>query len=58
MKRKKKLNIGKFTKFDVVDYLKTDQDIVDYLTVVLEDSDPTLFVVAIPDMLQEPRALN
>jgi probable addiction module antidote protein len=50
MKRKKKLNIGKLTKFDVVDYLKTDQDIAEYLTVVLEGNDPALFVAAIGDV--------
>jgi len=50
MKRKKKLNISKLAEFDVIDYLKTDQDIAEYLTVVLEDGDPALFVAAIGDV--------
>ena len=38
------------TKFDFVDYLKTDEDIAEYLLVVLEDGDPALFVAAIGDI--------
>ena len=50
MTKKKKLKISDLPKFDIVDYLKTDKDIAEYLTVVLEDSDPALFVAAIGDI--------
>ena len=47
---KKKIKIQNLPKFDVVDYLKTDRDIAEYLTAVLEDGDPALFVAAIGDI--------
>ena len=36
--------------FDMVEHLKTDQDIADYLTVVLEDNDPALLAAALGDI--------
>lgn len=33
----------KLTKFDIVDFLKTDEDILAYLAVVAEDNDPAFF---------------
>jgi probable addiction module antidote protein len=50
MKNTKKIKIKNSSKFDVVDYLKTDADIAGYLTAVLEDGDPALFVAAIGDI--------
>ena len=50
MKNTKKIKIKNLSKFDVVDYLKTDADIAGYLTAVLEDGDPALFVAAIGDI--------
>lgn len=50
MTRMKKIKIGDLPKFDVVDYLKTEADIAGYLTAVLEDGDPALFVAAIGDI--------
>jgi probable addiction module antidote protein len=50
MKSKKKTKIKNLRKFDVVDYLKTEKDIVGYLSAVLEDGDPALFVAAIGDI--------
>lgn len=47
MTKMKKIKISDLPDFDVVDYLKTDADIAEYLTVVLEDGDPALFVAAI-----------
>ena len=43
----KKIKISELPKFDVVDHLKTEADIAGYLTAVLEDGDPALFVAAI-----------
>ncbi|MDO4223417.1 MAG: transcriptional regulator [Acinetobacter sp.] len=37
----------KLTKFDVVDYLQTEQDIEEYLTIVLEENDPDAFMEAL-----------
>jgi probable addiction module antidote protein len=50
MKTAKKIKIKNLPKFDVVDYLKTDKDIAGYLTAVLEDGDPALFIAAIGDI--------
>ncbi|ANI98885.1 addiction module antitoxin [Polynucleobacter wuianus] len=50
MTKKKKIKISELPNFDIVDYLKTDKDIAQYLTVVLEDGDPALFVAAIGDI--------
>jgi probable addiction module antidote protein len=50
MKTKKKIKIKNLPKFDVVDYLKTEKDIAGYLSAVLEDGDPALFVAAIGDI--------
>lgn len=47
---KKKIKIKNLPKFDVVDYLKTEKDIAAYLSAVLEDGDPALFVAAIGDI--------
>ena len=50
MKNAQKLKVRDLPQFDVVDYLKTDKDIAEYLTAVLEDGDPSLFVAAIGDI--------
>ena len=50
MKRGKKTKRKDLKKFDVVDYLKTQKDIAAYLSAVLEDGDPALFVAAIGDI--------
>ena len=50
MNSAKKTKIKDLKKFDVVDYLKTEKDIVAYLSAVLEDGDPALFVAAIGDI--------
>ena len=46
----RKIRIKDTSKFDVVDYLKSEEDIAGYLTAVLEDGDPGLFVAAIGDI--------
>lgn len=50
MKTAKNIKIKNFSKFDVVDHLKTDKDIAGYLTAVLEDGDAALFIAAIGDI--------
>lgn len=50
MKTTKKIKIKDLPKFDVVDHLKTEKDIAGYLSAVLEDGDPALFVAAIGDI--------
>ena len=50
MNSAKKTKIKDLKKFDVVDYLKTEKDIAAYLSAVLEDGDPALFVAAIGDI--------
>lgn len=50
MNSAKKTKIKYLKKFDVIDYLKTEKDIAAYLSAVLEDGDPALFVAAIGDI--------
>ncbi len=50
MKSHKKIKIKDLSKFDVVDYLGTEKDIAAYLSAVLEDGNPALFVAAIGDI--------
>ena len=50
MKSYKKIKIKDLSKFDTVDYLKTEKDIAGYLSAVLEDGDPALFIAAIGDI--------
>ena len=40
----------KTTKWDVVDYLKTDKDMAEYLEAAIEDGDPTLISAALGDI--------
>jgi probable addiction module antidote protein len=46
----KKINVADLPVFDVVEHLKTDEDIANYLTVVLEDNDPALLAAALGDI--------
>jgi probable addiction module antidote protein len=50
MKSHKNIKIKDLSKFDVVDYLGAEKDIAAYLSAVLEDGDPALFVAAIGDI--------
>ena len=50
MKSHKKIKVKDLSKLDVVDYLRTEKDIAAYLSAVLEDGDPALFVAAIGDI--------
>jgi probable addiction module antidote protein len=40
----------KTTKWDAVDYLKTDEDMANYLEAAIEDGDPSLFSAALGDI--------
>jgi len=40
----------RFTPFDAADYLDNEETIAAYLSAVLEDDDPDLFLVAIRDV--------
>ena len=40
----------KTTKWDVVDYLKTDEDMAEYLEAAIEDGDPALISAALGDI--------
>ena len=47
MTRKKPILVADLPEFDMVDYLKTDEDIAQYLSVVLEDEDTSLLPAAL-----------
>lgn len=40
----------KFSRYDTADYLKTEDDIADYLDAVMEDGDPALIAAALGDV--------
>lgn len=40
----------KTTKWDIADYLKTEDDITAYMAAVLEDGDPALIAAAVGDI--------
>ena len=50
MTRKKPIQVADLPEFDMVDYLKTDEDIAQYLSVVLEDEDTSLLPAALGDI--------
>lgn len=46
----KKIKVADLPEFDMTEHLKTDEDIANYLTVVLEDNDPALLAAALGDI--------
>jgi probable addiction module antidote protein len=48
----------KTTKFDVVNYLKTEEDCKEYLNVIIEDGDYTLLPIALADIARARKAMT
>jgi len=48
----------KTRKFDVVDYLKTEKDIADYLNAVLEEGDYKFLPVALADIARARKVMT
>jgi len=48
----------KTRKFEVIDYLKTEKDIVEYLNVVLEEGDYKFLPVALADIARARKAMT
>ena len=48
----------KTKKFDVIDYLKTEKDISEYLGVVLEEKDYKYLPVALADIARARKAMS
>ena len=46
------IKISELPLFEVLDYLKTDTDMAQYLAAVKEDGDPVLLDIAIKDIAQ------
>jgi probable addiction module antidote protein len=46
----KTIKISELPDFDFVDHLKTDQDMAEYLSLVIEDGDPALLAAALGDV--------
>jgi probable addiction module antidote protein len=46
----KKIKISSLKTFDMAENLRTEEDIANYLTVVLEDDDPALLAAALGDI--------
>lgn len=45
-----KIRAADLPSFDITEMLKTDEDIAEYLTVVIEDGDPALLAVTLGDI--------
>lgn len=45
------------TKYDVIDYLKTEQDIASFLEAIIEENEPNLLIKAIGDVARA-RSIN
>ena len=48
--KRSKRRVGDLPEFDVTEHLGSDRDIAEYLTVVLEESDPRLLAAALGDV--------
>lgn len=46
----KKIHIADLPDFDAAEYLDSEQAIAEYLTVILEDNDPSLLAAALGDI--------
>jgi len=46
----KKIKVSELVEFDATEYLTSDESIATYLSVVLEENDPTLFAAALGDI--------
>ncbi|MDR2366000.1 MAG: putative addiction module antidote protein [Zoogloeaceae bacterium] len=46
----KKIKISELKRFDMAEYLKDEEDIAQYLTLVLEDNDPAYLAHALGDI--------
>ena len=46
----KKLNAQELPEFDAAKYLRSEQDVAEYLTVVISDDDPALLAAALGDI--------
>jgi probable addiction module antidote protein len=45
-----KIKVSELPTFDMAEQLQTSEDIVNYLSAVIEDGDPALFVAALGDI--------
>ena len=48
----------KTKKFDVINYLKTEKDIEEYLNIVLEEKDYTYLPIALADIARARKAMS
>ena len=48
----------KTKKFEILDYLKTEKDIEEYLNVVLEEGDYKFLPIALTDIARARKAMN
>ena len=45
-----KIDIAKLPEFDITEMLQTEQDIAEYLSLVIEDGDPALLAATLGDI--------
>jgi probable addiction module antidote protein len=45
-----KIRIANLQEFDITEYLEDDQAIAEYLTIILEENDPSLLAAALGDV--------
>ena len=53
----KKMKKTKITEWNVLDYLKTEEDVADYLEAALEENDMDFFLIALGDVAKA-RSIN
>jgi len=46
----KKMDVSQLRRFDIAEYLQTEEDIAGYLAVVIEDGDPALLAATLGDI--------
>jgi probable addiction module antidote protein len=46
----RKIKAAELPNFDITEMLKTDEDIAEYLTVVIEDGDPAMLALTLGDI--------
>jgi probable addiction module antidote protein len=54
----KKIKISELPEFDAVEYLNSEEDISAYLTVVMEENDPSLVAAAKGDIARTRRLIQ
>ena len=53
-----KIDVAKLPDFDITEMLQSEQDIAEYLSLVIEDGDPALLAATLGDIARVCKALG